>query len=417
MTRPPVSPRPFSLPSALPKEKPAFDSQIKTPQNQNRDQRKKSNACRFRVPVVGALAFGFFVSPCLNDAASLWAQSSPFSPAPSTLRSATRPPRITQQIPGQAFNIPSSVSRRAGYTPSDPATYSVPEGASDSATPSPLSTRTPFEPLDSPLNPETYSVPQGATRVDVRGDDPFSLNPIKEQEIEASRFSSGLYGDPAPNNPSPFVSPNEASSPNPATNRPSIPPFFPESASDAEPSAARAHLEELAWAVGAWELETGGFVFQTKIDWAPGGSYLLCRDFVRPAVASQANEKEPTATFAALRVVGWNPVAGLYQSTIFCRDGSYGTGLWQREGEAWRVATRILLVDGRAATSVEYFTPRSEGGFSWESTARTVENAPLPNVGPAQARAVDPQIFERLERSTLNASPNADLPQTDVEFE
>ena len=193
----------------------------------------------------------------------------------------------------------------------------------------------------------------------------------RQAQIDATQFSSGIYGDPSPNAPSPFV---EAPTSTP------LPPFFSGDAADAVPGAARNQLEALAWAVGCWELESAGFVFQTKIDWAPGGSYLLCRDFVRPVVAptsasalaapasqngasSSAATSASTPKFAALRVVGWNPVAGLFQSTIFCRDGSYGTGLWQREGESWRVATRILLVDGRAATSVEYFSPRAGGGI------------------------------------------------------
>lgn len=242
---------------------------------------------------------------------------------------------------------------------------------------------------------------------------PLRLN--RQAEIDATRFSSGIYGDPAPNNPSPFVE-----------NRPATPllPFFSGEAADAVPNAARNQLETLAWAVGCWELESAGFVFQTQIDWAPGGSYLLCRDFVRPAVAptspsslAQKNNAAPTAKFAALRVIGWNPVAGLFQSTIFCRDGSYGTGLWQREGKSWRVATRILLVDGRAATSVEYFSPRPGGGFDWESTSRTVENTPLPNVGPATARPLDPQSFELLEKSMFSDLPKSQTPTTQSEFE
>ena len=237
----------------------------------------------------------------------------------------------------------------------------------------------------------------------------------REKEIDATRFSSGIYGDPAPNNPSPFVEPSASGE---------LPSLFPESAPDAVPGEARKQLEALAWTVGCWELETAGFVFQTKIDWAPGGSYLLCRDFVRPVVApstpSTLTPKDDAASstrFAALRVVGWNPVAGLFQSTIFCRDGSYGTGLWQREGESWRVATRILLVDGRAATSVEYFTPRPDGGFNWESTSRTVENTPLPNVGPAAARPIAPEKLEHLEKSMFNDVFAPRTPTTQSEFE
>lgn len=245
---------------------------------------------------------------------------------------------------------------------------------------------------------------------------PLTIN--RQAEIDATRFSSGIYGDPAPNNPSPFVE-SRAATP--------LLPFFSGEAADAVPNAARDQLETLAWAVGCWELESAGFVFQTKIEWAPGGSYLLCRDFVRPAAAptspsSLAPQNDvasttPTAKFAALRVIGWNPVAGLFQSTIFCRDGSYGTGLWQREGESWRVATRILLVDGRAATSVEYFSPRPGGGFDWESTSRTVENTPLPNVGPATARPLDPKSFELLEKSMFSDLPRSQTPTTQSEFE
>ena len=245
---------------------------------------------------------------------------------------------------------------------------------------------------------------------------PLRIN--RRAEIDATRFSSGIYGDPAPNNPSPFVE-------TPTTATP-LPPFFSGDAPDAVPNAARNQLEALAWAVGCWEHESAGFVFQTKIDWASGGSYLLCRDFVRP-IAAPSSASSPTtpndaastppSKFAALRVIGWNPVAGLFQSTIFCRDGSYGTGLWQREGESWRVATRILLVDGRAATSVEYFSPRPDGGFNWESTSRTVENTPLPNVGPATARSLDPQAFQRLEKAMFNDVILPLKPTTQSEFE
>ncbi|MBP3558191.1 MAG: hypothetical protein J6K20_10910 [Thermoguttaceae bacterium] len=255
----------------------------------------------------------------------------------------------------------------------------------------------------------------GQTPGDISSPTALSRENEREKEIDATRFSSGIYGDPAPNAPSPFVQ---------TPTRKTSPPFFPES-DDAVPGAARNQLEALAWAVGCWELESAGFIFQTKIDWAPGGSYLLCRDFVRPVVApsdpsslAQANDAASLSPrFAALRVVGWNPVAGLFQSTIFCRDGSYGTGLWQREGESWRVATRILLVDGRAATSVEYFSPRPGGGFDWESTSRTVENTPLPNVGPATARSLDPQTFERLERSMFDDVVSPLQPTTQSEFE
>lgn len=243
-----------------------------------------------------------------------------------------------------------------------------------------------------------------------------SPSPLNRQEkIDATRFSSGIYGDPAPNEPSPFVATTSATS---------LPPFFSGDAADAVPGAARNQLEALAWAVGCWELESAGFVFQTKIDWAPGGSYLLCRDFVRPVAAPSTlaaqNGDAPTSPpsrFAALRVIGWNPVAGLFQSTVFCRDGSYGTGLWQREGESWRVATRILLVDGRAATSVEYFSPRPGGGFDWESTSRTVENTPLPNVGPATARPISPRFFETLEKSMFSDVSPPSSPATESEFE
>ena len=286
-----------------------------------------------RVPYIGALAFGFFISPCCGLAPFSWAQT-----------------------------------------------------------------------------PLVDSVPQGATNVNVPVASPSTLQESREQEIEATRFSSGLYGDPAPNSPPPFPQTPTA-----------IPPFFPASAADATPTAARARLETLAWAIGCWELESNGFVFQTKIDWAPGGSYLLCRDYVRPAAALAepvgSATPTPNSTFSALRVIAWNPVAGLFQSSIFCRDGSYGSGLWQREGDGWRVATRILLVDGRAATSVEYFTPSREGGFVWESTQRTVENTPLPNVGPAQTRSLSLQDFERIENSTFNASDALEAPATKSEFE
>lgn len=348
--RPPFSPVPSQRSAA-------FDFYRQETKTNNRDASKKSNdARRLRVPVVGALAFGFFVAPCLVGSTASQAQTSLVSPTPSTLPSPTRPQPVAQPVYDRSFNRETQISQ----------------------------------------------------------------DELKAQEIEASRFSSGIYGDPAPDNPSPFLTPRELEAPPDSPDRTPLPPFFPASAGDSEPSVARARLEELAWAVGAWELETNGFIFQTKIEWAPGGSYLLCRDFVRPVASSAPNKgetQEPASTFAALRVIGWNPVAGLYQSTIFCRDGSYGTGLWQREGAAWRVATKILLVDGRAATSVEYFSPRPKSGFAWESTSRTVENAPLPNVGPAQARAIDPRIIERLERSKLNDALNADLPQTDVEFE
>jgi len=360
-----------------------------------------------RAPYIGALAFGFFVSPCCDAISHSWAQTPLGDPTPATLQSAARSFQLTQPLAIPHVNQPRAGLRRSGNSPLNPETYSIPQGATNTPfpqpAPSPLPPDSPFGPFNAPLNPETYSVPQGATSVSAPIASPSTLSESRAQEIEATRFSSGLYGDPAPNEPSPF----------PQTSTP-LPPFFPASADDATPSAARARLESLAWAIGCWELESNGFIFQTKIDWAPGGSYLLCRDFVRPAVASST---ERNSTFSALRVVAWNPVAGLFQTSVFCRDGSYGSGLWQREGESWRVATRILLVDGRAATSVEYFTPNREGGFTWESTSRTVENTPLPNVGPAQARPLSAQEFEHIEKSSFRASDALESPSTKSEFE
>lgn len=178
-------------------------------------------------------------------------------------------------------------------------------------------------------------------------------------------------------------------------------------APNATPSnAAHSHLLALSWLVGAWELRANGQIFLTKIDWAPGESYLVCRDFVRPLEPLDGNP-DATPTFAALRVIGWNPMSGLFQSSIFCRDGSAGTAIWQENDGVWTVSTRLVTAGGRVANSVEYFRPAAPSGFVWEATSRTFGDASLPNVGPAQARPISPEIFERIVPSLLPESAEA----------
>jgi hypothetical protein len=80
------------------------------------------------------------------------------------------------------------------------------------------------------------------------------------------------------------------------------------------------------------------------------------------------------------QVIGWDPVSGVIRSWLFDSDGGFGDGVWTRDGNRWIVAFRQTLPDGRQGKATNVYTVVDQNTLRWDSTQRTVDGEPLPDV-------------------------------------
>jgi len=150
---------------------------------------------------------------------------------------------------------------------------------------------------------------------------------------------------------------------------------------------ATQHLQSLDWLVGQWELKSDDVHIQCVVDWSQNKNYLISRNRINSPQGRH---------IASIHIIVWNPVSELFESYIFCNDGSFGNAIWQRYDDVWQVSLKMILFNGESLTSTEFYTP-VENGFTWQSVSRTLNGTPLPEIDTINAVKVQnlkiPEIF------------------------
>lgn len=137
----------------------------------------------------------------------------------------------------------------------------------------------------------------------------------------------------------------------------------------AVPPTAYDALQPLAWMVGTWVDESDDVRVETKVNWAPGGNFL-----VRAFSVSTAESVVKEGT----QIIGWDPRALEIRSWSFDSDGSFGDGVWTESGGKWLVQSTQTLSDGAAASGTYVITPVDENTMTVQLIGHQIEGEPQP---------------------------------------
>ncbi len=143
---------------------------------------------------------------------------------------------------------------------------------------------------------------------------------------------------------------------------------------NSSPSIAHFALEKLNWFIGRWQFNTEEEKFEMNVEWSPDGNYLLVHEI--------ASSSDGNMIWSGKRIIAWNPISEIFETWVFRDDGSFGGGIMQQYGNQWSAPVKLIMANGNTTTAVNLYTPQSTGGFIWESTSRTLNGIPLPNLGP-----------------------------------
>lgn len=130
--------------------------------------------------------------------------------------------------------------------------------------------------------------------------------------------------------------------------------------------APRDPLGGLAWLIGSWKS-------------ADGQTTLECRWRGERKFLEQRYAIGGETPLEVVVLVGWDPAAQQVRSWFFDTAGGFGEGAWSQRDDGWRVLTSGVLPDGRAASSLETWTP-GEGRFIWRSAEREVAGERVPEI-------------------------------------
>lgn len=130
-------------------------------------------------------------------------------------------------------------------------------------------------------------------------------------------------------------------------------------------------LSELAWLIGTWQEKEGDTVTETKVDWARGGNFLT-----RTFKVTTAGE----VTLEGWQILGWDAAQGQIRSWLFDSGGAFMGGVWQPYGPGWLIRQTGTLPDGSRISSDNTLRREGDDSFVFETTNRTLDGEPQPNL-------------------------------------
>ena len=138
------------------------------------------------------------------------------------------------------------------------------------------------------------------------------------------------------------------------------------------PSTNYGHLHDLEWAVGDWADEEGkGEVARLSFEWSENQGFL---------VGTYSTDFKSIILSGGNQWIGWDPLEKRVRSWTFDNNGGFGEGSWTRDGNKWVIKTTSVQQDGKKATSTNTLTQIDADTATWQSTDRTVDGKPLPDI-------------------------------------
>ncbi len=141
-------------------------------------------------------------------------------------------------------------------------------------------------------------------------------------------------------------------------------------------------LSELAWMVGTWKEKDGDTEVETKVDWSKGGNFLT-----RTFKVTNAGQ----VTLEGWQIIAWDAAQGQIRSWLFDSGGAFSEGIWTSDGKGWLIRQAGTLPDGGRTSADNTLRRSGDDKFVWESTNRTLDGDPQPNLPKIEATRVKEQ--------------------------
>ena len=148
------------------------------------------------------------------------------------------------------------------------------------------------------------------------------------------------------------------------------------------PASGYEALQELSWFIGQWTDQGEETRVETKVDWTPGGNFLI-RSYV---VISEGIESA-----SGTQVIGWDPREQAIRSWSFNSDGSFGDGDWSASGNQWLIRSSQTLADGQAASGT-YVLSREGDAAVLRLIGHEIEGEPQPKKEGVVMVRVEPEV-------------------------
>ncbi|EDY20857.1 hypothetical protein CfE428DRAFT_1150 [Chthoniobacter flavus Ellin428] len=136
----------------------------------------------------------------------------------------------------------------------------------------------------------------------------------------------------------------------------------------------RDRLEELAWLIGDWEEadKTTDLSVRSLYAWSRGGNFLT-----RSITVKHGGE----VTLEGWQIIGWDPIEERLRFWTFDGEGGFADGYITRDGDRWLLRESGVTPEGGRTTADSTISKVNKDRFTWESTNRTLDGDPRPNIG------------------------------------
>lgn len=135
-------------------------------------------------------------------------------------------------------------------------------------------------------------------------------------------------------------------------------------------------LSELGWMVGTWKEKDGDTEVEAKVDWARGGNFLTRN--LKVTVGGEV-------TLEGWQIIGWDGAQGRIRSWLFDSGGAFMEGIWTADAEGWSIRQAGTLPDGSRMSSDNTIRRKGDDKIVWETTNRTLDGDPQPNLPRVEA--------------------------------
>jgi uncharacterized protein (TIGR02246 family) len=148
----------------------------------------------------------------------------------------------------------------------------------------------------------------------------------------------------------------------------------------AVPPSNSEHLQDLAFLVGDWTEDTnkpGGS--KASYSWASQGNFLVNTFDV-------AMQDMPVA--GGIQWIGWDAAEKKARAWSFLFNGGFAEGVWNKDGEKYKIAVTATTRDGQKVTATNIFTKIDPDHFTFQFVDRTMDGKKLPDEKPVKMKRV-----------------------------
>jgi uncharacterized protein (TIGR02246 family) len=137
-------------------------------------------------------------------------------------------------------------------------------------------------------------------------------------------------------------------------------------------------LRDLEWLIGTWASGGDGAQVHAVYEW----------DLNKSFIKGQFTIKDKGQTVSGIQIIGTDPATGQLRSWTFESEGDFAQAVWERDGDTWVIEAEGIEGDGSTMSATNLVKRLNDDTFTWQSTARTLDDAELPDLPPIKVTRV-----------------------------